>query len=103
MQVHVEKKRKIEDQSQKTGEERLSIKQWGGYEKKKQNESKKAVAVQSAALLCSVSIQLSAIMASDVLNSVNHALISSLLRWSMSASSCLSKITRFRLTLTVRG
>lgn len=31
--AHGEKKRKI-DQSQKTGEERLSIKQWGGHEKK---------------------------------------------------------------------
>lgn len=34
MQLHGEKKRKIEDQSQKTGEERLSIKQWGIHEKK---------------------------------------------------------------------
>lgn len=31
--AHGEKKRKI-DQSQKAGEERLSIKQWGGHEKK---------------------------------------------------------------------
>lgn len=34
MQVHGHKKRKIEDQSQMTGEERLSFKQWGGHEKK---------------------------------------------------------------------
>lgn len=77
--VHEEKKRKM-DQSQKTGEERLSIKQLGGNGKRattrEQNESTKASAVQSAALLCSVSVQFSAIMASDVLNSVNHTLIS---------------------------
>lgn len=62
---------------------------------REQNENKKAAAVQSAALLCSFSVQLSAVTASDVLNSVNHTLISSWLRWSMSASSSLLVITRF--------
>lgn len=70
-----------------------------------QNKSKKAATVQSAALLCSVSIQLSAVMIPEfsVLNSVNHTLISSWLRWSMSALSCVSKITRCWLTLGAWG
>lgn len=89
-----------------TGEKRLSIKQWGKHEKKKkatreQNESKKAAVVQSAALLRSVA--LSTVLASDVLNSVNHTRISSWLRPSMSALSWVLKMTGFWLTLTVCG
>lgn len=56
---------------------KMSIKQWCRHKKKtpKQNKSKEAAAVQSAALLCSVSVQFSTVMAPGMLNSVNHTLI----------------------------
>lgn len=66
--------------------------------KPEQNESKKAAAVQSAALLCSVRVQFRRAMAPDVLNPVNHSLISSSLEWSISVSSC---VALFGATLTI--
>lgn len=81
---------------EKEGERKLSINQWGRHKKNlSKMKVKKAAAVQSAALLCSVRLQFSAVMASNMLNAVNHTLIISALEWSISVWSCLSKIAAF--------
>lgn len=80
---------KIKDQREKKGQR--GCQSTSGVDTKKakpeQNESKKAAAVQSAALLCSVRVQFRGVMSPDMLNPVNHTLISSSLECSISVSS----------------
>lgn len=80
---------------EKEGEKRLSINRGRHKNTLSKMKVKIAAAVQSAALLCSVRLQFSAVMASNMLNAVNHTLISSSLERSISVSSCLSKIAAF--------